>query len=396
MKQCRQARLTGTNRVVTITWQGSAIESVTDSVTEDGTSAGGDLPWLAPGFFDLQVNGWAGTHFGDPTITTPRVRQVAEQLASHGVTHFLPTLITDSIDRMREALTRLAEAAEDSSIGGGIAGFHLEGPYLSSVDGPRGAHPIEYGKDPDWNEFETLQRAARGRIRMVTLAPERAGAVDFIRRAVSSGVRIAIGHTAAHREEILSAIEAGASLSTHLGNAAHDQIQRHHNYIFDQLGDDRLWASLIVDGHHLPPHLVKIFARAKGMDRLCLVSDAVQYTDLPPGIYDAGYRQFEVRADGFIGVVGEPRLAGSGLLLTRAIENFTRYLDLPSPAEAIACVTDRPWNWLLGRGEWPGIVPGAEASLVLYDWEEKSGRITVLETLRRGKTIYRGENGRAR
>jgi N-acetylglucosamine-6-phosphate deacetylase len=372
---------------VEIAWSGSKIEKIVPIEGE----ARELIPWLAAGFVDVQVNGLMGINFGDPEIEPADVATVAGRLAAHGVTHFLPTLITDSIDRMRGSLERLALAALDESLGGAVVGIHLEGPYLSSLDGPRGAHPLEHCKDPDWDEFCRLQESARGKIRVVTMAPERRGGIDFIRRAVESGVRVAIGHTAATREELLAAVEAGATLSTHLGNAAHDQIQRHHNYIFDQLGEDRLWASLIVDGHHLPPHLVKIFVRAKGLDRIILVSDAVQYTGLPAGIYDAGYREFEVREDGFIGVVGEPRLAGSGLLLTRAIENFTRYLGYETPAEAIRCVTSQPRRWLSGKvvGDEPAV--GDEASLVFYDWDEKSGRIGIRETIRAGQTVYRSD-----
>jgi N-acetylglucosamine-6-phosphate deacetylase len=380
--QTRLARFRSTGQGVEIGWSGTSIERIVPISGEGNES----LPWLAAGFVDVQVNGLAGINFGNPMITPEEVSTVASRLAAHGVTHFLPTLITDSIDRMRSSLERLARSA---SVDGAVAGIHLEGPYLSSLDGPRGAHPVDHCKDPDWDEFCRLQEAASGKIRVVTMAPERRGALDFIRRAVDSGVRVAIGHTAATRAELLAAVDAGASLSTHLGNAAHDQVQRHHNYIFDQLGEDRLWASLIVDGHHLPPHLVKIFVRAKGIERIILVSDAVQYTGLPAGVYDAGYRQFEVREDGFIGVVGEPRLAGSGLLLTRAIENFTRYLGYPTPQEAIRCVTIQPRRWLTGRPVSEEPTVGDEASLVFYHWDEKGGRIDIRETIRAGQSVYR-------
>lgn len=382
--QTRRARLRSTGQGVEIGWSEATIDKMVPIKEELDES----LPWLAAGFVDVQVNGLAGINFGDPEITPEDVATVAERLAAHGVTHFLPTLITDSVDRMSRSLMRLARAA-DTSLDGAVVGIHLEGPYLSSLDGPRGAHPVDHCKDPDWDEFCRLQESASGKIRVVTMAPERQGAIDFIRQAVDSGVRVAIGHTAATRDELMSAVDAGASLSTHLGNAAHDQIQRHHNYIFDQLGEDRLWASLIVDGHHLPPHLVKIFVRAKGLERIILVSDAVQYTGLPAGIYDAGYRQFEVREDGFIGVLGEPRLAGSGLLLTRAIENFTRYLGFATPTEAIRCVTSQPRRWLFGKpvGEEPTV--GDEASLVFYDWDEKAGRMGIRETIRAGKRVYK-------
>ncbi|MBY0589386.1 amidohydrolase family protein [bacterium] len=382
--QHRRLRSFDTGEVVDLAWNGPLIEHVGRALETSGKN----ISWVAPGFVDLQVNGVAGVNFGDPEISREDFVRASSNLAQHGVTHFLPTLITDRADRMERALGRLAELAHDLSLAGAVLGFHLEGPYLSAEDGPRGAHPLAYTKDPDWDEFCRWQEAADGMIRMMTLAPERKGAIAFIEKATAAGVHIAIGHTAAKREQILSAVDAGATLSTHLGNAAHDRIQRHHNYIFDQLGDDRLWASLIVDGHHLPPHLVKIFVRAKGFDRIILVSDAVQYAGLPAGIYDGGHRQWEVRDDGFIGIVGEPRLAGSGLLLSRAIENFTSFLGEKVPAKAIACVTSHPRFWLSGETTEDWLARGQEASLVVYDWDMSAGRITIRETIRQGKVIF--------
>jgi N-acetylglucosamine-6-phosphate deacetylase len=225
-------------------------------------------------------------------------------------------------------------------------------------------------------------------IRLITLAPERHGALHFIERAVAAGVRVAIGHTAANRPQILDAIAAGATLSTHLGNAAHDRIQRHHNYIYDQLSDDRLFASLIVDGHHLPPHLVKIFVRAKGIDRIVLISDAVQYTGLPPGIYDGGYRQFEVREDGFIGVVGEPRLAGSGLLLIRGVENLVRFAGIGLP-DALRTVTEIPATFLGLEERVGSLQPGAESSFIQLIWDATHQFLSVRETFIAGRSVFK-------
>jgi N-acetylglucosamine-6-phosphate deacetylase len=377
----RKARLVDTDRTVALTWSGTTIERI-DDCPEGVTTT------VSPGFVDIQINGFGGVNFGDPAITADQVVSVADRLAQEGVTHFLPTLITDDIERMKGALARLARAADDDRLGSGILGFHLEGPYISEKDGARGAHPLAHCKDPDWDEFCRLQDAAQGKIRLVTLAPERPGSTVFITRAVRSGVCVAIGHTSATRAEILSAVDAGATLATHLGNAAPDLIQRHYNTIFDQLGDDRLMASLIVDGHHLPPHVVKIFVRAKGPERVILVSDAVQYAGLPAGVYDGGYRQFEVRDDGFIGVVGEPRLAGSGLLLTRALENMSRYLGSAGVDPWIGCVTTNPRRLLSGVDDGP-LTAGVPASMALWQWDETARRIIVVETIRDGRTLYK-------
>lgn len=350
----------------------------------------GDVPdqlFLAPGLIDIQVNGFAGVNFADPGLSVEEVRTVARTLWSIGVTHFLPTLITDEIRRTERALVQLARSARHQDLGHSILGFHLEGPFLSHEDGPRGAHPIEHCIDPDWNTFCRLQEAAENRIRLITLAPERPGAIEFIQKAVRSGVRVAIGHTSASREAILDAVEAGATLSTHLGNAAHDRLQRHHNYVYDQLGEDRLFASLIADGHHLPPHVVKIFLRAKGLDRTILTSDAVQYAGLSPGLYDAGYRTFQVDDDGAIRVVGEPRLAGSGLMLNKGVENLMRFTGVPL-ADAVQTVTSNPARFLGVADRIGTLQPGSEASFVrlLVDKARPSTRIA--ETIVAGQVVH--------
>lgn len=371
-----------TERPIRVHWEGTDIAEIEQIESNAAAS------YASPGFIDIQINGFAGVNFGDPDLTVDNVRKVTQRLWETGVTYFLPTLITDSAENMAAALARLRVAAEESDLRDSIVGFHMEGPYLSSVDGPRGAHPLAYTKDPDWDEFQRFQDAAGGMVRMMTLAPERDGALAFIEKAVESGVRIAIGHTAASRQQILDAVAAGATLSTHLGNAAHDMLQRHHNYIYDQLAEDGLMASIIVDGHHLPPHLVKIFLRVKGPERIVLTSDAVQYAGLPPGIYDGGYRKFEVRADGFIGVVGEPRLAGSGLLLIRGIENTVRFTEA-TLADAVNMATVTPAKFLGMDQRLGSLQPGKEASMVLFSWNPETKAAQVEETIVAGRRVFK-------
>ena len=155
-----------------------------------------------------------------------------------------------------------------------VLGIHLEGPYLSEVEGYRGAHPLASIRDPDEDEFARLLDASGGRLAIVTLAPERPGAVGLIRRAVNAGVVVAIGHTAADADQIRAAVDAGATLSTHLGNGIAANLPRHPNPIWDQAGEDRLFASLIADGHHLGPSVLRSLVRAKTADRVVLIGDA--------------------------------------------------------------------------------------------------------------------------
>jgi len=339
----------------------------------------------SPGWIDIQINGLASVDFGDPSITVEQFTDVCRRLWSEGVAHFLPTLITGPLDRMAASLARLAEFAEQRDLAPAILGFHLEGPWLSPDDGPRGAHPKDCCRNPDWDDFRRLQDSARGKVKMVTLAPELPGAAPFIEKLIASGAKVAIGHTAADRSAIIAAIDAGASLATHLGNAAHEMLHRHRNYVYDLLGDDRASASLIVDGFHLPPWVVQSFVRAKGLERTILISDAVALTGMPPGVYDAVYRKFEVRADGYIGVFGEPRMAGSGLILRKGVENLVAFAGV-SLADSIATVTRNPAKWLdmddrLGSLE-------NNASTVRFRWDESEKRITILETTLAGRKVF--------
>jgi N-acetylglucosamine-6-phosphate deacetylase len=195
-----------------------------------------------------------------------------------------------------------------------VAGCHLEGPFISKEDGPRGAHPLQHVRPADWDEFQKLQDAAGGLIRLVTLAAEAEGAVEFIRRAVDAGITIAIGHTAANSDQITAAVDAGARLSTHLGNGAHGQIRRHPNYIWDQLGEPRLMASIITDGHHLPPAVIRTMIAAKGVRNIVITCDASGLAGLPPGEYEMPDKaSVEILDNGAIVLAGQRQLlAGSG------------------------------------------------------------------------------------
>lgn len=378
----RQGLDVATGNPIRVDWTGSHL----GEIRVQSASVSGDDVYISPGFFDIQVNGADGVDFADPGLTVDTIQRAAKKLWQAGETQFLPTLITAPIDAIQASLARLARLRGEAGLADSVVGFHVEGPYISSQDGPRGAHPREACKDPDWDEFRRLQDAAEGLIRLITLAPERAGAADFIRRAVASGVRVALGHTAAREDDIRRAVDAGASLSTHLGNGAADMIQRHHNPIFEQLADDRLAASLIVDGHHLPPSLVKIFVRAKGMERIMLVSDAVKFAGVPPGEYDDGRLRLDVREDGFVGIVGEPRLAGSGTLLDRAIPLFSRFAET-SLGAAVATATIRPAAFLGLEDRFGTLAPGKSASLVVFR-APGSGPLEIVETIVAGKSVF--------
>jgi N-acetylglucosamine-6-phosphate deacetylase len=269
-------------------------------------------------------------------------------------------------------------------IASAIPGFHLEGPYISVVDGPRGAHPKDYAREPSWDEFERLQDAAAGLIKLVTVAPELPGAISFIEKLREEGIIPAIGHTNAETEDIEAASLAGAALSTHLGNGAHAHIRRHPNYLWDQLANDNLWASLIVDGFHLPANVVKVMTRAKGLEKIILVTDAVTVAGLAPGTYSFMGKDVELRPEGVVKLSGTDYLAGAALTMPEAIFNITRFADLEQQA-AIDMASQQPYDLLSGIA---GISRDIfnNQNFTLLSWDENS--LEVIATIVDGQVRF--------
>jgi len=327
-------------------------------------------PWIAPGLLDLQANGYEGQEFSSAKLTPAKVVAIVRTYLSFGVTRFCPTLTTESFDVLSHALSTIATACRSSpELARQIVGIHLEGPYISSQDGARGAHPLSHCRPPDWDEFQRLQEAAGGRIRIHTTSVEFDESPAFVRNVVDSGVVVAIGHTSADSDQIRRAVDDGARLSTHLGNGAHPLLPRHHNYIWDQLAEDRLAASLIVDGHHLPPEVVKTFVRAKTPQRCILVSDMSGMAGLPPGRHRAG-QDVEILPDGRLVLAGQREiLAGASRPIGVGVANVMHFAGVDL-ATAIRMATAHPAELL---GIEPGrLEPGATADLVQFDLLEPS------------------------
>ncbi len=277
-----------------------------------------------PGLFDLQVNGFAGVDFNAPGLTSDGLAEALERQRATGVTRCLPTLITSSFDRFARNARVIARSPDPA-----VAGIHMEGPYLSPEDGPRGAHPREHVTNASIADFDRRQEAADGRIVLVTLAPEASGALSLIDHLVKAGVRVAIGHTGGTPQQVEDAISAGATLATHLGNGCAQMLPRHPNFIWTLLAADPVAASFIVDGHHLPAATVKGLVRAKGVERSILVTDATSAAGCGPGRYSIGDVVCESREDGRVSLPGTPYLAGSSLTLDRAIANTVKFTGLP-------------------------------------------------------------------
>ena len=343
--------------------------------------------YVAPGWIDVQVNGYAGADYNSPAAPDEDLARSVRMLYGFGVTRLYPTVITGGPDEMVGALRNLARFRESCSEGAAFDGFHVEGPFISPEDGPRGAHPREWVRKPDFDEFQRWQEAARGRIRIVTLSPEWPDAPEFIAKVVERGVVASIGHTKATAAEIDAAVSAGASMSTHLGNGAHPVIPRHKNYLWPQLADDRLMASFIVDGVHLPPAYVKVAVRAKGIGRSVLVTDAAMPAGCAPGRYLLGAVEVELTADGRIVVAGSERLASSALSLDRAIGNLMNFAGL-SLAEAVTIATVNPAKAGRVPGRASGLAPGDRADLVLFRFDPEARTIEVRATFVDGQKVF--------
>jgi N-acetylglucosamine-6-phosphate deacetylase len=353
------ARRYDTLRPVTVEIEGERLATIGPAPDQPG------LPMIAPGLVDLQINGFGGIEFNDAKLTIDKVRQVALSQDQFGVTAFLATCTTDSHEVLAHSLATIAAAIRDvPEVAARIPGIHLEGPFISPDDGPRGAHPRQHVRPPDWDEFRRLQDAALGRIKLLTVSPEYDSAPDFIRNVAGSDVLVAIGHTKATSDQIKAAVDAGARMSTHLGNGAHPTIRRHPNYIWDQLADDRLVASLICDGHHLPPAVVKSMVRAKSPNRIVLVSDITSMGGMPPGKYQTGLGELEVLPSGKLVPAGQPDiLAGASLPIHLCVANVMRFAGVDL-ATAVDMASVQPAS-LIGL-EHPGLEVGALANLSLF------------------------------
>jgi N-acetylglucosamine-6-phosphate deacetylase len=314
-----------------------------------------------PGLFDLQVNGFAGIDFNAPGLTADRVSDAVERLRSTGVTRFLPTLITSSLEEFAANVRVLARMSTPA-----IAGIHMEGPYISADDGPRGAHRREHVRTAAIDDFRRRQEAADGRIVLVTLAPETNGAIRLIEFLTAAGVHVAIGHTAADAGQIDAAIKAGATLATHLGNGCAAMLPRHPNVIWELLAADDVVASFIADGHHLPATTLKAMVRAKGVERSILVTDAIAAAACEPGRYTIGGVVCDLDDRGRVSLAGSPYLAGSSLTLDRAIANTVSFTGL-AIAAVLPMATTNPAEYL---GQHP-------AGTVTADWDPDRSELTI-------------------
>jgi len=374
-----------TGEVMTVKSEDGTITSIVESADHV------DL-WIAPGLIDIQVNGMGGFNLNSDKVSPDNLLGTVKAQHREGVTRFCPTVVTGQQKHMVESIRAVVEACESDPISDyAVIGIHVEGPFISSEDGPRGAHNPEWVRPPDWNEFLEWQAAAKGRIRKVTLAPETTGAIEFIKNLCEHGVIAAIGHSAASVEDVEAAVHAGATMSTHLGNGAHPYIKRHPNYIWAQMAEDRLWAGLIPDGFHLPPSTLKVMIRVKGRKAI-LTSDASYLAQMPPGRYGTHHgSEVILEPDGLLHVAStKDILAGSASTLRAGVQNVAN-LGISELGDAINLATLHPAELFgLADSGVGGLRVGGPADLITYRWDESDAprELVIIKTVSRGEPVF--------
>lgn len=340
--------------------------------------------FVGPGLIDLQINGVNGIDFNLSTLTTADIINATHYLLSCGVTSYFPTVITNSDENIITILRAIDEACKtDELVNACVTGIHLEGPFLSPLEGARGAHSEKYIKAPDWELFKKFREASGGRIRIVTLAPEWENAPAFISGCKHDGIIVSIGHSLANTQHISNAVAAGAGMSTHLGNGIPLMLPRHPNVVWDQLAADALYACIIADGIHIPDSFIKVAMKVKGRS-LMIVSDATCFAGMQPG-------EYESHIGGIVVLDGNKRislksspglLAGAAKTLPENIETLVRH-RLCALGEAWQMASVNVSAFLEAHG-----VPVAAEKDDLVVFEEDGGSVIVKCVVKGGKIVF--------
>lgn len=341
--------------------------------------------WVGPGFTDIQVNGYGGLDYNAIQSDVLVLGQISRKLLSCGVTSHFPTIITNSPEKISDLIHQVVQLRKmDSLAHSCITGIHIEGPFISPEDGPRGAHFREFVQAPNWNLFQKWIKESEGLIWMITLSPEWEGSTTFIEKCVESGILVSIGHTNASHAQILEAVEAGARLSTHLGNGMHGMITRHPNYLWSQLASESLSTTIIADGFHLPAEVIQVFKKVKA-ENLMLVSDSVALAGMPPGDYDAAVGgKVTLTAEGKLHLFGNPNtLAGSAMNILQGI-NFLIKNKLADLTEAWQMASKRPQR--LFDTSFDPFQFGQKADLILAE-QLPDHSLKILKVLKNGVEI---------
>ncbi len=341
--------------------------------------------FIGPGFMDLQVNGYGGVDYNEIHPDALKLSAITRLLYKEGVTSHFPTIITNRVEQITSLIQQVVELRRVDELSKmSIAGLHIEGPFISSLDGPRGAHPKEFVRSPDWNLVLRWQEAAEGLIKMITLSPEWENTNQLIEQCVTHNIVVAIGHTNATHQQLFDAVSAGASLSTHLGNGMHPTIARHPNYLWSQLSDDRLGASIIADGFHLPAEVIRVFQKVK-KEKLVLISDSTSLAGQPAGDYDTPIGGLvTLTKEGKLHLRGNPSIFAGSVSSIKQCVSFLINQKLAPLSEAWEMASIRPQKMI--NPAHTVFEKRADADLVVIHRKEE--KLVVIKTIKRGKEVY--------
>lgn len=314
---------------------------------------------------DLQVNGYKGINFSDMDLTRDDFVRACRGMLEAGTTAFLPTMITSPVEVYEHNLPIMAAVLESVEFRGRLLGIHIEGPFISSVEGARGAHHAEWTARPDVAYLDKMIAWAQGKVRLLTISAELEGAEALARHATSRGITVSLGHQMATGEDLHKLAQAGATSLTHLGNGVPAMLDRHENPIWAGLANDDLVAMIITDGHHLPASLVKTIIKAKGIDHCVVVSDASSLAGLGPGTYEVLGDKVVIEETGRLFDPDTGYLAGSSSTMLECM-NHLASLNVVGVDELLTMGFDSPLK-LIGLG--PEDV--AETANIRFDKENK-------------------------
>jgi N-acetylglucosamine-6-phosphate deacetylase len=299
-----------------------------------------------PGWIDLQVNGYDGVNFSDPSLTMSDIEKVSILLLEKGTIAYCPTLISSSLDAYKHNLTLISKAMDIHETGAKILGVHLEGPFINPEKGYRGIHREENILSPSIEIYNQLKKWSRNKIALITLAPELPGAIELINH-IKEGDKtiVSIGHSKAGENTIQQAVKKGVQAATHVGNGLPDLIPRHDNPIWPLLADDELFGLFITDGFHLPKELVKTCLRAKGASKFIVTSDLIHIGGKKPGNYLINDSPVVLEPNGHLHVQDSSQLAGSASSMMECM-NFLASIGELTVEELIQIGHDNPLNLL--------------------------------------------------
>ncbi len=343
-----------------------------------------NLPYISAGLCDLQMNGYAGVDFNSKDdLSSDDLSTFATACFKEGTTTFLPTIITNDVDAISDRLANICKSMKSiDMLEHSLLGFHIEGPFISPLDGARGAHDKAFICEPNIKAIKKWQEITNGMIKIITLSPEWQNANEVIKEIASMGICVSIGHSMATEEQISQAALAGASMVTHFGNGVPVQIPRHPNFLWQQMAEDSLSLGIIADGFHLPDSVLKVVLKLK-KENCFLVSDSTAFGGKEPGVYEAHIGgKVVLSEDGRLSLFeNQNLLAGSAKSLKHCVENLIKK-DIASMEHSFKLATTIPAK-KINMEQHSSLQVGSYANIVLFDYSDS--KISILESYIHGK-----------